>query len=48
MGHHNQRRRNATGLTEQEFETLAGTAAAPVMLEDTPAPTEAAEGDVAE
>jgi DNA-directed RNA polymerase subunit beta' len=42
LAYHSQRRRNATGLTEQELETLAG--GAPVMIEDAPAAAEAAPG----
>lgn len=41
LAYHSQRRRNASGLTDQEFETLAGS---PVMVEDAPAPAAASEG----
>ncbi|GAB2504756.1 DNA-directed RNA polymerase subunit beta' [Lysobacter humi (ex Lee et al. 2017)] len=41
LAYHSQRRKNASGLTDAEFEQLAGTA---VMAEDAPAATEAAAG----
>jgi DNA-directed RNA polymerase subunit beta' len=43
LAYHNQRRRNASGLTEQELETLAGGSTA--MIEDAPAPAAEAAGD---